>query len=56
MIFEMSTKGNGTILNFMHEGLIPQKECYAMCSEGWNKVIKEWLYNFITTGEPHFLV
>jgi hypothetical protein len=34
MIFEVSTQGNETMLNFMHEGLIPEKESYPMCSKG----------------------
>ena len=56
MIFEISTKGNKTILRFTHEGLLPDKECFVRCSEGWCKVINEWLFNFITNDEPHFLL
>ena len=51
MIFEISTKGDKTLLHFTHEGLIPEKECYARCEEGWNMVIKDRLFNFITNGE-----
>src|SRR4051794_10134601 len=29
MIFEISTKSDKTVLGFTHEGLIPEKECYA---------------------------
>jgi Activator of Hsp90 ATPase homolog 1-like protein len=51
MIFEINTKGDKTILHFTHEGLIPEKECYSMCEQGWNMVIKERLFNLITNGK-----
>jgi uncharacterized protein YndB with AHSA1/START domain len=54
MIFEISTKGNKTILHFTHEGLVPEKECYAKCEQGWSMVIKDWLFHFITDCKPHF--
>jgi uncharacterized protein YndB with AHSA1/START domain len=54
MIFEITTQGDKTILHFTHEGLIPEKECYAMCEQGWTMVIKDWLFNFITNNKPHF--
>ena len=54
MIFEITTQWDKTILHFTHEGLIPEKECYAMCEQGWNRVIKDYLFNFITDGKPHF--
>ncbi|HEY6977330.1 MAG TPA: SRPBCC domain-containing protein [Chitinophagaceae bacterium] len=52
MIFEISTKGNKTVLHFTHEGLVPNKECYTMCEKGWNIVIKDWLFHLITVGTP----
>jgi hypothetical protein len=52
MIFEISTKGNKTVLHFTHEGLVPEQECYAMCEKGWDIVIKDWLLHLITTGTP----
>ena len=54
MIFEITTKENNTVLHFTHEGLVPEKECYAMCEKGWSMVIKDWLFNFITTDKAHF--
>jgi hypothetical protein len=48
MIFEITARGDQTILQFTHEGLVPGKECYAMCESGWNMVIKDRLFNFIT--------
>jgi len=51
MIFEITTKGDKTLLDFTHEGLVPEKECYAMCGQGWNMVIKDRLFKFITDGK-----
>lgn len=51
MIFELSPLGDKTLLRFTHEGLVPEKECYARCEQGWNMVIKDWLFNFITIGK-----
>jgi uncharacterized protein YndB with AHSA1/START domain len=56
MIFEISGRGDSTILRFAHEGLSPEKESYATCAEGWKLVITDYLFNFITSGKPHFLV
>lgn len=55
MIFELTGSADESILHFTHEGLTPDKECYARCSqEGWGIVIKDWLFDFITSGRPHF--
>lgn len=51
MIFEITVNGDKTVLHFTHEGLVPEKECYAMCEQGWNMVIKDWLFNFITRSK-----
>jgi hypothetical protein len=50
MIFEISSCGDKTVLDLTHEGLTPGKECYAMCEKGWNIIIKNWLFHFITVG------
>ncbi|MBS1669728.1 MAG: SRPBCC domain-containing protein [Bacteroidetes bacterium] len=50
MTFDISPKDKKTILQFSHEGLVPEKECYAMCEKGWTKVIKDWLFYYLTTG------
>jgi len=51
MIFEIAPNGDKTVLHFTHEGLVPEKECYARCQQGWNMVIKDRLFNFITEGK-----
>jgi hypothetical protein len=50
MIFEINPKGDSTELGFTHQGLVPELECYSRCSQGWDMVIKEGLYNFINDG------
>jgi hypothetical protein len=50
MIFELTPKGDNTILHYTHQGLVPEKECYERCAEGWTMVIRERLYNYITNG------
>jgi hypothetical protein len=51
MVFEITIKGDKTLLHFTHEGLVPEKECYARCEQGWNMVIENRLFNFIANGE-----
>jgi hypothetical protein len=51
MIFEIAEKGDRTLLQFTHEGLVPEKECYAMCAQGWTMVIRDRLFNFIEEGK-----
>jgi len=55
MIFEISAKEDKTILHFTHEGLVPGKGSYERCSQGWNMVIKERLFNYITTGKSFYI-
>ena len=51
MVFELTPEGDKTILHFTHEGLVPEKECYARCAQGWDMVIKKWLFDFITKSK-----
>jgi uncharacterized protein YndB with AHSA1/START domain len=50
LVFEVTPKGDGAVLYFTHEGLVPQQECYSSCSGGWSLVIKDYLFNFIAEG------
>jgi len=54
LIFDITSKEDTTVLHFTHEGLTPDKQCYARCSEGWDTVIKDYLFNLITNGRPDF--
>lgn len=51
MIFELTPNGDNTIIHFTHEGLGPEKECYARVAQAWDMVINEWLFNFIMMGK-----
>jgi hypothetical protein len=48
MIFEIIPDVEKTRVIFTHEGLVPQLECYEHCVHFWDRVIGEWLFNFIT--------
>jgi uncharacterized protein YndB with AHSA1/START domain len=50
LVFEVTPKGGGAVVSFTHEGLVPEQECHSSCSQGWNLVIKDYLFNFITEG------
>jgi hypothetical protein len=50
MVFEISTDGNKTKLQFTHLGLVPGKECFSMCEQGWSMIIKNCLFHLITYG------
>jgi hypothetical protein len=50
MIFEITANGHNTVIDFTHQGLIPGMECYSRVEQGWNTVIKDWLFNFISKG------
>ena len=50
IIFEITEKNGKTQLQFTHEGLTPEYECYTACYDGWSNYIKKSLYNLITTG------
>jgi len=50
MIFELTSQDSKTMLNFMHQGLVPEKECYEHSVQFWDMVIKDWLFNFVTSS------
>ncbi|MEP7110760.1 MAG: SRPBCC domain-containing protein [Ferruginibacter sp.] len=54
MIFEITVEPGKTALHFTHEGLIPEKESYEKCTQGWGMVINDWLFKFIEYGAAHF--
>ena len=51
IIFEISAKDNKTKIRFTHLGLVPQYECFNVCSNAWGKYIHESLFSLITTGK-----
>jgi hypothetical protein len=49
--FEISKKDNKTQVRFTHLGLVPEYECFELCSNGWNYYVHESLAGLITTGK-----
>ena len=55
MVFEFMEEGDCSVLRFTHEGLVAEMECFEMCTKsGWEIVINDWLFHFVTEGKPHF--
>lgn len=51
LIFEITSENGKTKVQFTHEGLVPEYECYNVCNDGWSSYIKNSLYSLITTGK-----
>ena len=51
IIFEITEQGNKTQLRFTHEGLVPEYECFDVCSNAWGSYINGSLRSLITTGK-----
>lgn len=49
--FEISRQGNKTQLRFTHMGLVPEYECFDLCTDSWGQYIGHSLRNLITTGK-----
>ena len=50
IIFEISKKDGKSEIRFTHLGLIPQYECFNVCSNAWNTYMNGSLRSLITTG------
>ena len=49
--FEISPRGNKTEVQFTHQGLVFEYECYQICADAWTSYITVSLRNLITTGQ-----
>jgi hypothetical protein len=49
--FEVFRKGGKTEVHFTHVGLVPDYECYDVCSNAWGSYINGSLRSLITTGK-----
>ena len=49
-VFEIIPENNQTIINFIHQGLVPQIECYDTCVKGWTRHVTGSLLKLLTTG------
>ncbi|EQA37263.1 hypothetical protein LEP1GSC047_4162 [Leptospira inadai serovar Lyme str. 10] len=54
LIFDLNEKDGVTELNFTHDGLTPDLECYTDCEEGWTHWIRTSLFSYFTTGKGVF--
>lgn len=50
IVFELARVDGHTEVRFTHVGLVPEYECYAVCSDGWSTYIDS-LRELITTGK-----
>lgn len=50
VVFDLEPSNGGTRLTFTHEGLTPQKECYAACSAGWDHFVLASLRQLVLEG------
>lgn len=50
IVFEIARKGDRTEIQFTHVGLVPDYECYDVCSNAWGSYITVSLRDLITTG------
>jgi hypothetical protein len=51
IIFDISKKGNKTQLQFTHQGLTPEIECYEACSGAWSMYLREKLMTLIKSSQ-----
>src|ERR1035438_8737154 len=51
VIFEISEKDDKTEVRFIHLGLVPEYECFNICSNAWGFYVNSSLRALITTGK-----
>jgi Activator of Hsp90 ATPase homolog 1-like protein len=51
IIFDISEKDNKTQIRLTHLGLVPEYECFDICSNAWTQYIQQSLFSLITTGK-----
>ncbi|SKA06371.1 Activator of Hsp90 ATPase homolog 1-like protein [Chitinophaga eiseniae] len=51
IVFDITKENGKTKLHFVHDGLVPDYECYDVCINGWKHYIQESLHSLITTGK-----
>jgi hypothetical protein len=49
--FTISEENNKTRIDFTHEGLVPQYECYNACVNGWTQYVQNSLVSLVTMGK-----
>jgi hypothetical protein len=51
IVFEIVPLGDQTAVHFSHVGLVPDYECFDVCSNAWGSYITGSLRNLISTGK-----
>jgi hypothetical protein len=51
VVFEITSNGSTTDVRFTHVGLVPDDECYEVCSNAWGGYISRSLPDRITKGK-----
>jgi hypothetical protein len=51
VIFEVARKDGRTEVRVTHDGLVPEYECYDICSDGWSTYVNGSLKALIETGK-----
>ena len=46
--FDISAEGDSARIGFTHIGLVPEVECYSVCSNAWDQYIKGSLFKLLT--------
>jgi hypothetical protein len=54
LIFDLHEHNGITDLEFTHEGLTPDVECWNDCKPGWTHWIQKSLFSYFTTGKGEF--
>ena len=50
IVWEISAEENGSMVTMTHLGLVPAFECYDQCKLGWDYLIQQSLYKYLTEG------
>ena len=51
IVFDIVPRGDQTEIRFTHIGLVPEYECYDVCTDGWGTYINLSLRSLIATGK-----
>lgn len=51
--FDITKKDDKTEIRFTHIGLVPEYECFDVCSDAWGSYIKGSLKGLIAMGKGH---